>query len=650
MSKKLSNQTKKVKLKKLASNASPKVAVHLWKYRLCIFLFSFLLYANTLGHDYTQDDAIVIYDNMFTTEGFSGIVGLVKYDTFYGFFKEEGKTNLVSGGRYRPLTPVMFAAGWQLFGKNPFIGHLWNVLFYGLIGLLIFDLIRWFSPRKHIDWTIIAFVAALLFIAHPVHTEVVANIKGRDEIMTLLGALVSLIAAIKAFQTKKIVWHFFAGLSLFLACMSKENAVTYLAIIPLTLWFFKKATIAESLKASIAPLIGVLVFIGIRTAVLGFQFGDAPNELMNNPFLKVVNGSYVPFSGSEFIATVVFTLGKYIQLLFFPHPLTHDYYPRHIDIMSFGHITVWLSIIMYAVMAIFALIGIRKKSVVSYGIIYFLATLSIVSNIVFPIGTNMSERFLFMPSIGFVFILSHIICTKIDNSRIRYAILAITILLFSIKTIHRNQAWKNDFTLFNTDKHISKNSAKINNAAAGSLSTKAYGEENKALQKEMLEEAIMRCDKAIAIHPNYKNAYLIKANAYHYLDDFKEAEKYYDVALSLDPGFTDAIRNSGVNYRAIGRQYGEVENNLPKAIEYLEKAFAILPEDYEVARLLGTATGFSGNHQESINYFTKALQLEPNLAGAHVNLGKAFMNAGNTEQGNLYLSKALELDPNALNE
>jgi len=622
----------------------------LWQFRLSILTLSILLYANTLGHDYTQDDAIVIYDNMFTTKGLSGIPGLLKHDTFYGFFKEEGKSNLVSGGRYRPLTPVMFAVGWQLFGNNPFVGHLWNALFYALIGLLIFELFRRFPPRKNIDWTVISFVTALLFIAHPVHTEVVANIKGRDEIMTLLGSLISLFAAIKAFQTKKIIWFCIAGLSLFCASMSKENAVTFIAIIPLTLWFFYKASISESIKATIAPLIGVLIFIGIRTAVLGFQFGDAPNELMNNPFLKVNNGSYIPFSGSEFIATIMYTLGKYVQLLFFPHPLTHDYYPRHIDVMTFGNITVWLSIIMYVIMAVFALSGLQKKSIISYGVIYFIATLSIVSNIVFPIGTNMSERFLFMPSIGFSLILSYLIITKIDSERIKYGIIAGIVLLFSIKTIHRNTAWKNDFTLFNTDKHISKNSAKINNAAAGSLSTKAYGEKDKILQKEMLEEAIMRCDKAISIHPNYKNAYLIKANAYHYLDNFKEAEKYYDIALSLDPGFTDAIRNSGVNYRSMGRQYGEVENNLPKAIEYLKKAIAILPEDYEVARLLGTALGFSQQHQESINYFTKALQLEPNLAGAHVNLGKAYMNAGNSEQGNIYLNKALELDPNALNQ
>ena len=73
-----------------------------------VFLIGALLYANTLTHEFTQDDAIVIYDNMYTTQGVSGLKGLFTKDTFFGFFKEEGKDKLVSGGRYRPLTPAMF--------------------------------------------------------------------------------------------------------------------------------------------------------------------------------------------------------------------------------------------------------------------------------------------------------------------------------------------------------------------------------------------------------------------------------------------------------------------------------------------------------------------------------------------------------------
>ena len=86
---------------------------------LLIMVLSFVLYANTLTHDYTQDDAIVITDNEFTEKGFSGIPDILRYDTFRGFFKEAGIAQLVSGGRYRPLTLVLFAVEVQFFGQNP---------------------------------------------------------------------------------------------------------------------------------------------------------------------------------------------------------------------------------------------------------------------------------------------------------------------------------------------------------------------------------------------------------------------------------------------------------------------------------------------------------------------------------------------------
>jgi len=613
-------------------------------------LSALALYANTLSHEYVQDDAIVITDNMYTTQGFDGIPGLLKYDTFYGFFKEEGKANLVSGGRYRPLTPIMFAIGWQFFGHNPFISHLLNILFYGLIGILIFEIISRFIKEK-VDMRLIALLAALIFISHPVHTEVVANIKGRDEIMAMLGSLLCLLSMMKALDTEKVYWYCLATLSIFLAISSKENAVTFLAVIPLSVWYFRAygeniSGIGMSIKSIAAPLIGIIAFILIRASILGFDFGAAPSELMNNPYLKMVNGQYVPFSGGERLATIIFTLGKYIQLLFFPHPLTHDYYPRHIDIMSFSDVTVWLSVIMYLIMACFMILGIRKKSILSYAIMYFFATISIVSNIVFPIGTNMSERFLFMPSLGFAFFIAYGLCKLKSKPVAFYGLSTVILLLFSIKTISRNQAWSSDYNLFQTDKHVSKNSAKLNNALAGALSTAAYKETDQPLKETMLQEAVERASQAIDIHPTYKNAYLLKANSYHYLKDYKNAAIQYEAALRIDPGYDDAIKNAAINDRELGRYYGQVENNLTKSIDYLRRAIQIMPDDYEANRLIGTAYGFSGEVVQSINYFSKAVSLEPKLAGAYVNLGKAYMNDGRPEEAQVQFNKAKEIDPN----
>ena len=96
--------------------------------KISIFFLSIFLYAYSVSFDYAQDDAIVISENMFTQKGISGITGIFRYDTFYGFFKETGKDQLVQGGRYRPATLVSFAIEETIFGGNPSISHLINAI------------------------------------------------------------------------------------------------------------------------------------------------------------------------------------------------------------------------------------------------------------------------------------------------------------------------------------------------------------------------------------------------------------------------------------------------------------------------------------------------------------------------------------------
>jgi len=616
-----------------------------------VFIFGILLYANTIDHQYAQDDAIVIYDNMYTTQGIAGIPGLLKYDTFFGFFKEEGKAALVSGGRYRPLTPIMFAMEWQLFGpdRNPMIGHLINVLWYGLLGVLIFFTIDRLL-KDHIDHLLIAFGAALIFIAHPIHTEVVANIKGRDEIVSMMASIAALYFMLKHVDLGKWIYAVLSGIMLFLGLLSKENAITFLAIIPLSLYFFREKKMLRSITLSLPIILAAILFIAIRTAVLGFDFGGTPAELMNNPYIKIEGGQYVPFDMGEKLATIFFTLGKYLQLLFFPHPLTHDYYPRHIEMMGFSDPSVLISIFMYLILIAFAVLGWKKKEILSYSILFYLSSLSIVSNIVFPIGTNMSERFLFMPSLGFALAVSYgayLIYEKFGRRTIVLAMMCLPIFALATKTILRNPAWQDDYTLFTTDIAVSKNSAKLNNAVGGALSNKYHNEKDENLKLTKLNEAITRLNKAIEIHPNYKNPYLIRANCYHYLRDFKAAEQSYIMAINLDPGFKDAIANQAINYREMGKQYGAELGDLPSAIKYLKTSFDMNPNDYETVRLLGIAHGNANNYQEAISYFTRAIQLLPNSADAHVNLAKAYGTAGDEQKSQEYANKARNLDPNA---
>ncbi len=175
-----------------------------------IFAFAFLLYANTLTHGFVLDDAIVITDNMYTSKGVEGIPGILSKETFYGFFKVEGKETLVSGGRYRPMTLVLFAMVYQVAGASPFIFHLLTVLLFAATCVVLYrTLLLLLTPRGNDYAALFAWLATLIFAAHPIHTEVVANIKGCDEIVTLLGSLGTLYFTFRAFDTaRKEVGHY----------------------------------------------------------------------------------------------------------------------------------------------------------------------------------------------------------------------------------------------------------------------------------------------------------------------------------------------------------------------------------------------------------------------------------------------------------
>ncbi len=629
---------------------------------MLIFALGFLVYANTLGHNYAQDDAIVITDNMFTTKGVSGFGGILQYDTFYGFFKEEGKASLVTGGRYRPFSLLTFALEYSIFGENPSVSHLLNALFFAFTCLMIYWVLLQLIPveKYGTEAYFIALATAVLFAVHPIHTEAVANIKGRDEILALLGSLGALYFAMKAFANKSWLPHLWGALCLLVGMLSKENAITFVAIIPLTLYFFTSAKMPDLFKATL-PYLGVaLVFIALRSAIVPLSLGEKSYELMNNPFLSIENGRYVPISFGEQMATVTYTLGKYIQLLIFPHPLTHDYYPRHIELKSWGDPMVLASLLLYIGMLAYALWGLLKKDWLSYGILFYLLSLSIVSNVVFAIGTNMAERLIFMPSLGFCFVVAVLLyrlgkrlapaqkLKQFKQLQLPLLLLGVFSLALAAKAVVRNGAWKDNYTLFITDIETSSNSAKLRTAVGGELIAQFNNDPNESVKNARLTEAIGHLQEATRIHPTYKLPYLLMGNANYYLKNYEGSIAAYDNAIALDGGYTEAIKNIAISYRDAGKQAGEQQNDINKAVQYLNKALEYNNGDYETLRLLGVAYGVAGQAQQAVDYFQQAANVSPETASAWYNLGTAYLNLGNQELGNQYHQKALQMDPQVI--
>ncbi|HNG89353.1 MAG TPA: glycosyltransferase family 39 protein, partial [Saprospiraceae bacterium] len=489
---------------------------------LLIFGFATLIYLNTLTHGFVLDDGIVITDNMFTQQGAKGIPGILTKDTFFGFFKVEGKETLVSGGRYHPLTLVLFALIYQVAGASPFVFHLFTVLLFAATCAVFYLTVRKIFARMGQDYAdLLAWIAALIFAAHPIHTEVVANIKGCDEILTLLGCLGATYFAVRALHESKAVWAVLSGALFFLACLSKENAAAFVLVIPAALWCSLPQRSdndsrptqgwGDVLGATWPVWAAFAAFFVLRGTILHWRFGGEPMELMNNPFLKIENGAWVKFSLGEKMATIFYTLWKYVALLFAPLTLSHDYYPRQVPTMSFSDPAVLGSVALYGFLAYYALAGIwRHRDPVRFGILLYLLSLSIVSNVVFPIGTNMGERFAFMPSAGFCIAVAALLMRWAQQGKYStvLAVVGVVAALFAARTLMRNPVWASNDRLFLSDATHSPNSAKLQNACAGTYFDRASKETDAAKKQEEYQLAVKHAKLAVNIHPTYKDALL----------------------------------------------------------------------------------------------------------------------------------------------
>lgn len=617
-----------------------------------------------------MDDSIVITENSFVKKGISGISDIFTTESMVGFYGQQ--KNLVSGGRYRPFSIAVFAVIQQFFGMNPKAFHLFTVLFYLANALLLFKvLMLLFKERIPLEsQKIFAAVITLLFIAHPIHTEVVANIKGSDEILSFIGVLASLFFLLKYIDHQKISHFVWAIGCYFLALLSKETAITFLAIIPVTLYFFRK----DQWKAIAITSAGLLVTAGIwyfiRGQIIGSMTIDSvADNLMNDPFLEA--------SLSDKYATVIYTLWKYIALLFFPHPLTYDYYPKHIPIVGFTNPTVIWSLIVYAGLIAFSIYGLIKRNIYAFGIILFGLSLSISSNLFFSIGVFMNERFIYVSSLGFCIIASYFILFDskrwLKNTSIGWGLLCVLILGYSGKTISRNKAWASNLTLSTTDALTSVNGAKSQTMAGGLLLEKAQATANPAEKQQVLMQSIAHLKQAIAIYPNYIDPKLLMGNAQYelYKNPTQALNYYYDI-LAINPSHANAHQNiqfvidkvadpaerikwyeqyvSRSNdpssiYFKLGNIYGQQLNNLPKAIENLKQAYALKPNNVDVVTNLTTALSLNKQFEESIRILNESIVRSPNNHQFYMNLGMNYFEIGEVEKAKNSFDKAVQLNP-----
>ncbi|MCB9232410.1 MAG: DUF1736 domain-containing protein [Bacteroidia bacterium] len=633
---------------------------------LILLILPFAIYGLTLGYDFVLDDKMVYSENKFVHEGTAGIKDILGKDTFTGYLGEQ--KDLVVGGRYRPLSLVTFALEYQIFSTkrtekpkpmlpgegghqdmeyeiSPAIGHFGNILLYALTGLLIFRLMMQLFPLKEgTKWYLsLPFWVALLYLVHPLHSEVVANIKGRDEILAMLLSLGAMYYSWRYLGTQKLLPMILSGVVFFLACLAKENALTFVAVIPLAAWFFVTRDPRVAGKVAIPLLAGAFLYLLIRYDVMGYflSSGKEVTGLMNNPWVDATTG--------QKFATVFYTWLLYLKLLIFPHPLTHDYYPYQVPLIGFGDIRAILSVLV-----VFGLIGLaiwqmKKRTVLSFSILFFFLTFSIVSNFLFTVGTMMNERFMYISSLGFCLALVWLLMekgpelAKGKEQMVKMAgigLLGVFLIGFTFKTETRIPDWETGETLNEAAIHVSVNSARANNFYGVNLYNQGMATEDRATKKALFDQAVPYFEKALEIYPEYLDALRMKAGTYGqlYVID-KDLDKVLDVFYTclqvrhvpyidqfmeyLNRRGEDPVKMANFYHHAGYGTLYKKHHDAPNAIKYLEWGNKLAPQDRQILTDLARIYSDQSNWDQALNYSRQGFELYPNDVDLSNLLGNA---------------------------
>ncbi len=581
------------------------------------FLLSFVIYYQCIPFNYVLDDQIVIADNEYTKKGVAGLWDIFSTESFEGYFGKQ--RDLVQGGRYRPLSIMMFAVEHEISPLNYRLNHIVNIFFYSICCLLIYRVLSMFLSDKNSKWFLsVSFLVSLIFLAHPVHVEAVANIKGRDELLAMILGMASLYFAIRYMEKEDWKQLIYLAVIFYLGLLAKENVLTFAAVIPLTLWLWTKKSF-KSIKKVIYVLIGVTaIYLVQRYAIIGYLVNTNPfNDVMNNPFAGM--------EGHEKYATIFYTLLKYLGLSIFPHPLTHDYYPYHIPIMNWAKPSVILSFFAHIVLFVVAVKNTSKRPVISWGILFYLLTISIVSNIVFSVGTFMNERFIFISSLGVVVLLVHLLYERAPklygfSKAIPLVILGLIFLAFSARSFVRVPVWENSLTLNTAAVKVSKNSARANSFMATALYQQSLEGNDVEEIMELLKKADFHADRALKVLPGYKNANLMKAGIageFHKKGGTDEAlfETLKQVganrpSIGFLTEYPDYMINRGKQeivtdfYYELGYEVLLLEKRNPKwALNFLNKAYSQRASDPKIRKAIKESYELMGD-------FNKAKQFE----------------------------------------
>lgn len=396
-----------------------------------IVLAGAVAYVNTFDGDWVWDDAssVLLHEHVQDPAKLPEL-----------FTEDQHAFGRGEGNFYRPLLSVSFMVDYQLShaaedsdgALAPFVFHVQNLMWHLAAGISLLLLLgRLGAPR------VVLAIVPLFFVLHPLHTEAVAYISGRADMMSGTFILLGLYFCLSRAADARALLSIVAGIICFvLGLLSKESTLIFPVLLALVLLLSnaksgKENRVLQNLKP-LLPAIAVLVgYIALRATVLNFATQQAS---MNAPL-------------TERLVETCQAFAFYIQKLFLPTALhmeqTLDGVPRWTAILGV--------LFLIAIVVAIVLAWRTEQRRIALGFAWFLAAWLPISGI-FPLNAPMAEHWMYVPMAGFWWALVEIawlLGQKLPATRpVSLALAGALCLLFAVLTIQRNADWHDNVQLF----------------------------------------------------------------------------------------------------------------------------------------------------------------------------------------------------------
>ncbi len=561
-----------------------------------------LPYLNSLSNDFVWDDWWLITQN-YRIKNIQYVDDLFTQD-FFGHLDEE-----IKFGYYRPLVSLSYMLDHGLWGDNPFGFHLTNLLLHILATLLVWQLFRLIL----LDRKFLPEYTALLFAVHPIHTESVSWISGRTDLLAttaLLGGFLLFIS-----WTRHEGWWKLALSSLLflMGLLAKESAVILPVLCGLVLVFFPGKKSFRRIWLSILVYLPSLLIYG------WLRFGIA----------SVRPGLSTPLAVQDHILSLFSTLFLYLKMVVVP--LHQTAYITNPVPESLLELNVLAGALILAALLFTALKYRKRNRQLAFLILFTLITLIPIANIIRitsppDMGFPTAERFMYLPSLGFIALILMGLFRRVRSRLIQVSIIGILIVTGTGLTLQRNQVWKTEETLFVDALYYSPDSPLLWNNLGVYF-----------VREKRIEEA-ERCFNRAILREGRTSRLLINLASIHRI------QGHYDTALTLLKEAGGENRELAAIHYNLGMTYGAMGENI-KAVQAYRKAIELNPLKIGAIVELAELYKSNGHFEPAAECYQRAIHKHPSSAALYSNSGVVYKQWGRLKRAEQSFRKSLALDP-----